>query len=419
MNFCRNDIYFILIFLVLGYLLYKDLTKEGFDTTDDIKTAVKTLYNADIQAIRNLSDIATKLVAGGLTVPGNLNVSGTLSSQYLNTPGITYGASKDGVSSTITDSKFEGNSLCIVGQDNPAGGRKINMWDHVEIKGNLTNLGYISTNNDLLLQTGKVIDFGSNDTTKELNAGKIGYNIFGDNLSIVGKGSKSGEPRRIKLWDNVDIQSKLSVNDNIYSNTIKTNYLNTPAITYGASKDNVSSTIADSIWEPSSLCIVGQDNPAGGRKITMWDNVQINGNLTINGGKIKIGSWTIQEDNGHIQFIKDGTVYTKGNAQYNDIPADTGFSAIAQDGNIWNNRSNGRGWVGDNTKEALNRIQNVKDDTQKQIQNVNQKSDDTLNQIQNVNKKSDFALTQSNDALHQLNNIKELLDSLIKRINSR
>ena len=333
MNFCHNNI-FILFFLVLGYLLYKDLTKkEGFDTTDDIKAAVKTLYNADIQAIRNLSDIATKLVAGGLTVPGNI-----------------------------------------------------------------------------LLQMNNVIDFGSNDTTRETNAGKIGYDKFGDNLSIVGKG-KPGEPRRIRLWDNVEVG----------------NNLNTPSTTYGVSKDGVSSTITDSKFEGNSLCIVGQDNPAGGRKITMWDNVQINGNLNINGGKIKIGSWTIQEDNGHLQFIKDGTVYTKGNAQYNDIPVDTGFSAITQDGNIWINRSIGRGWIGNNTGEALNQIQyvnkksddalNISKEALNQILVVDRKSEDALKQIQNVNKKSDDALYQSNDTQQKISDIQISFNTLMQRIN--
>ena len=73
MNFCRNDIYFILIFLILGYLLYKDLTKkEGFDSLSDAK-------KDDIEAIRNLSSIATELTTnGGLIVPGKLQITDTI-----------------------------------------------------------------------------------------------------------------------------------------------------------------------------------------------------------------------------------------------------------------------------------------------------------------------------------------------------
>jgi len=43
-------------------------------TTDQIKDAVKLIYLADVDAIRNLSEVATKLQAGGLTMPGQLNI---------------------------------------------------------------------------------------------------------------------------------------------------------------------------------------------------------------------------------------------------------------------------------------------------------------------------------------------------------
>ena len=52
---------------------------ENFDaTTDAINTAVKNIYLADIDAIRNLNDVAKSLSAGGWTIPGNLNISGNL-----------------------------------------------------------------------------------------------------------------------------------------------------------------------------------------------------------------------------------------------------------------------------------------------------------------------------------------------------
>ncbi len=45
---------------------------------DQIKEAVKQVYLADIEAIRNLSNVATQLQAGGLTIPGNLTIKGEL-----------------------------------------------------------------------------------------------------------------------------------------------------------------------------------------------------------------------------------------------------------------------------------------------------------------------------------------------------
>ena len=52
----------ILFGIIILYLLYKTRNIEGFATTtyDMIDEKIKTIYNADIDAIRNLSNIATK-----------------------------------------------------------------------------------------------------------------------------------------------------------------------------------------------------------------------------------------------------------------------------------------------------------------------------------------------------------------------
>ena len=56
----------------------KEEIKESMaDVSNDIKEAVKQVYLADVEAIRNLSEVATKLNnKEGVTVPGNLTVSG-------------------------------------------------------------------------------------------------------------------------------------------------------------------------------------------------------------------------------------------------------------------------------------------------------------------------------------------------------
>jgi hypothetical protein len=127
MNICIKDIYLIILSLIVLYLFYSRIYEEKFQNTS-------TGYQADVEAIRNLSSIATKLMSGGLSIPGNL-----------------------------------------------------------------------------LLSSGTIIDLGSNDTTREPNAGKIGYNVFGDALSIVGKG-KVGESRQINLFDSVNIMGYLRTN---------------------------------------------------------------------------------------------------------------------------------------------------------------------------------------------------------------
>jgi microcystin-dependent protein len=53
-------------------------TKETMsNVSNDIKEAVKQVYLADVEAIRNLSDIANKINAGTFVFPGNLTVTGS------------------------------------------------------------------------------------------------------------------------------------------------------------------------------------------------------------------------------------------------------------------------------------------------------------------------------------------------------
>ena len=51
--------------------------QEEESMEDKIKGIVKKVYLADIQSIRNLSNISEKLQKGGLEIPGNLTVKGS------------------------------------------------------------------------------------------------------------------------------------------------------------------------------------------------------------------------------------------------------------------------------------------------------------------------------------------------------
>ena len=79
---------FVIIALFLIMLaVYNCKITEGFaDTTVPITSAnideyVYKVYKADVKAIQNLADIAMKLQAGGVTVPGNMTVQNTLGVQ--------------------------------------------------------------------------------------------------------------------------------------------------------------------------------------------------------------------------------------------------------------------------------------------------------------------------------------------------
>ena len=76
-----KNIDMIFLFVIAAFVGYYMCKKESFDTfegfaaIDDARQAVREVYNADIDAIRNLSTVATKLQAGGLTHPGRLTVN--------------------------------------------------------------------------------------------------------------------------------------------------------------------------------------------------------------------------------------------------------------------------------------------------------------------------------------------------------
>ena len=70
-------VFLIILVIVVAYIFALDKIETMADvtTTDQIKAAVREIYLADVEAIRNLSNIATKLQADGLTVPGQLTTN--------------------------------------------------------------------------------------------------------------------------------------------------------------------------------------------------------------------------------------------------------------------------------------------------------------------------------------------------------
>ena len=70
----------MIMFILFTFLIFKinNLERETFAATPTIREEINRIYNADLDAVRNLSEIALKLTTGGLTVPGNLNINGIL-----------------------------------------------------------------------------------------------------------------------------------------------------------------------------------------------------------------------------------------------------------------------------------------------------------------------------------------------------
>ena len=101
-------IFLFVIAAFVGYYMCKSEkftsvdTVEGFSAINDARQAVREVYNADIDAIRNLSTVATRLQAGGLTIPGTLKVTAGqtiegLGRLHMNGPELLYILNKNGM----------------------------------------------------------------------------------------------------------------------------------------------------------------------------------------------------------------------------------------------------------------------------------------------------------------------------------
>ena len=268
MSICKYDVYFIIVIILFIYVFYKinniSKIKENFAVAADIKAAINEIYRADIESIRNLSAIATKLQAGAVTIPGSLNVTGSISAtgsinttDSINAKGGTAGGGGG------THFPFSDGINYIRGNTNHDG--DLNIRNNVTVNGVL-NLKE-PTGNPLAIYNTK-------------NSWLFNSYPNDDKLIIRGQDTAGN-------WT----EPKLTLQQN-------GNLSVAGAVKVGASHDNVSSTISDSKYDASSLCIVGQ-GIAPKRKVTLWDDVEIKGDLIVR-GNILLESALDPTDNGWI-----------------------------------------------------------------------------------------------------------------------
>ncbi len=84
----KYNLVFIIVLYILVFYQYNKKNKETFtdavttpSTTtinNNIKQMIKDIYLSDIDAIRNLSNVAKKLATGNIIIPGNFTISGNL-----------------------------------------------------------------------------------------------------------------------------------------------------------------------------------------------------------------------------------------------------------------------------------------------------------------------------------------------------
>jgi microcystin-dependent protein len=164
-----QNIHIVFLFILaalVGYHMCNTESFEGFAAIDDARQAVKEIYNADVDAIRNLSTVATKLQAGGLTHPGNLRIQGTTftSGDFVLNGGnnwLFHTPDDNRRTMYVAPSKAYGNEDWNWGAStefNPDG--SVNIKNNANINGNVNSTGKILEGNNALVPRGSIIMWG-------------------------------------------------------------------------------------------------------------------------------------------------------------------------------------------------------------------------------------------------------------------
>ena len=287
----------------IGY--YKALMIAGNHSGDGNIRRIN-LYD-DVSVNNNLAVVGESSIGGKLSVGGESSVGGNLSiggnstlNAYLTVgSGITiknsnWGNNTKDIGHIISDI---GNYKALMIAGNNSGGddiRRVNIYDDLNVYQNLVVGSDLTVNRNLTINS--YLSVGSGITIKNSSWGNntpdIGHIISDTNFfkSLMIAGNNSSGVRKISLWDDVTINSYLTVGSGI---TIQnSSWVNQTA--------DIGHIISDTNYY-KSLMIAG-NNSSGARKISLWDDVTINSYLTVGSGiTIKNSSWSNQkEDTGHI-----------------------------------------------------------------------------------------------------------------------
>jgi hypothetical protein len=316
----------IFIFLVISYLYfyfaYKD--KEGFDP--------------------NLVDIIPIQISSGndvITVPNKINgfQDNAIIFDDLNVANTTVHKGRTFLNPVGEDLNPD---IDLAIGDKKTGFNRDDVGI-VSFWGNGQKIGSYGTDG-MTLQKNLPMEFGKDVANKNVDAGKIFYNM--NSLDIVGAGNE-GTNRKVRIQDNLDIGNNLLVpgatelNETILrgntqivgnkklefgANEAKTNP-NSGTIIYKTNSDTTSGT---SSLDPNALNIVGAETGST-RKIHLWDDVEVDSNLRVK-GSIRIGT---DEQYWNIKVQPDGTLhFLYKDTSPGDVDNDKGHITVTTDGDI-------------------------------------------------------------------------------------
>ena len=206
--------YKILFIIIALFLIMLAVSKckftEGFAntpvaiTSDNVADYIYTVYKADVKAIQNLADIAMKLQAGGIIVPGNMTVQNTL-----NVSGDSnLGGKLEVKGAAILDSTLEVKGAAILDST-------------LEVKGTLNVVGVTTLGT---LNTGTIDSIRIHAKNNESWLGHEGdnHNYFrgGTFLTggMIGEGGDFSKAMTIDKDGNVVINGSIRIKDKIYFN---------------------------------------------------------------------------------------------------------------------------------------------------------------------------------------------------------
>lgn len=195
-------------------------------------------------------------------------------------------------------------------------------------------------NGEMCTIAGKGLNFASKLTGQEINAGKVGYNLFSpDALDVIGSGTTASN-RKVKVWDILDVQTGLTVNGRnilaeltakaakgdkgdpgapgvqgpagtMLSNSgFEVKNKNTVKFGVGETKQANAGEMGYQAFS-DALDIVGAGTVDGSRKVRIYDQLQI-------------GNWIIQEDAGNLRILNPST-----KVGYDFVPKPEGKTDIA------------------------------------------------------------------------------------------
>jgi hypothetical protein len=230
----KIDLVFLLVIFIFAiyYLGSTKNVEKMSNVSNDIKEGIRQVYLADVDAIRNLSEVAKKLQTGGITNPGNLRVNGEIQTPGGNT------IRCDGRQHIMGE-----ELLYILNKSGVVIGKEWGGNGNLQVQGNAQVNGNTQVNGDVIA-----------------GAGVVSNNVILNGQDLGGPSTKTR--------------------------------INAQGIIFGGAnngREGNSAQISAGRHEADSLCIVGMSNPQhANRKITMWaeGGAKLYGDLFVNNRNI-------------------------------------------------------------------------------------------------------------------------------------